>query len=87
MTPCNGSKHPATWRERIRAAADAVDTAYAFRAAEFQRAHDAGLSMRQIGEAAELSAAAVHKILGGSSRERVSLDAPSAALPGTEASA
>lgn len=67
-------KHPATWRERIRAAADGVDTAYAFRCAEFTRAHDAGLSMRQIAEAAGLTASSVHKIIGNRGSNRVSLD-------------
>ena len=72
----SGGKHPATWRERIRAAADAVDTAYSFRCAEFTRAWDAGLSLRQIAEAAELSIAAVHKIVGKRESARVSLDSP-----------
>lgn len=64
----------ATWRERITEAARGVDAAYATRRDVFQQASDAGLSLRQIGSAAGLSAATVHKIIGGVGEERISLD-------------
>lgn len=70
-----GDKHPSTWRERIRAAADAVDTAYAYRAKVFSDAIASGLTYRQVAEAAELSAPAVHKIVGNL-RHPVNLDDP-----------
>lgn len=63
-----------TWRERIQAAQDTVATAYEFREAEFKAAHASGLTLRQIAEAAGLTAPGVHKIVGKVGPERVSLD-------------
>lgn len=63
--PEGGRKHPQTWRDKIREAADAVDAAYVFRAKVFADAIEAGFSYRQVAEAAEMSAQGVHKIVGG----------------------
>jgi DNA-directed RNA polymerase specialized sigma24 family protein len=61
-----------TWREALADAQAQIATAYERRAAMFRRAHEAGLSLREIGEATGLSAMGVHKIVG--KQNRVSLD-------------
>lgn len=63
-----------TWRDRIKDAADAVERAKATRTEVFAAAHAAGLSMRQIGDAAGRSAAMVCRDIGGVKVDRVSLD-------------
>lgn len=62
-----------TWRAAIADAQARIADAYAKRRLQFRAAHDAGLSYREIGEAAGLSAAAVGKIIG---RGKASLDSP-----------
>jgi hypothetical protein len=61
-----------TWREALADAQAQIATAYERRARLFKRAHEAGLSLREIGEATGLSAMGVHKIVG--KQNRVSLD-------------
>ena len=64
----------ASWRAVITQAAAAVPAAYAHRQVTMRAAHNAGLSLRQIGEAAGLSTNAVSKIVGPVGRKRASLD-------------
>lgn len=66
-----------TWREWIKGAAKGVETAREARDHAFREAHDAGLSYRQIAEAAGCSAATVHRAIGGhggSARDDALLD-------------
>lgn len=53
-----------TWRAALGEAHGRIAAAYDYRARLFRKAHEAGLSYREIGEATGLSAAAVGKILG-----------------------
>jgi hypothetical protein len=53
-----------TWREALLDAHAGVAKAYAHRQQVFIGAHDAGLSLRAIGEVVNLSPAGVAKIVG-----------------------
>lgn len=53
-----------TWREAIVDAHQGIEHAYERRRRVFQAAYDAGLTFRQIGGAAGVSAATIYKIIG-----------------------
>jgi hypothetical protein len=53
-----------TWRDAIEQSQRQITHAYDRRKGIFQQAYRAGLTMRQIGEAAGMSAAGVQKIIG-----------------------
>lgn len=63
-----------TWREALQSAAHGIEAAYEHRRRVMQAAYDAGLTMKQIGNAMGLSPAGVNKIIG---RQRgADLDTP-----------
>ena len=67
-----------SWRAALANVHGRIEDAYALRRDWFQHAFDAGFTCAQIGEAAGLSAAAVHKIIGaqgGKSADEI-LDSP-----------
>jgi AcrR family transcriptional regulator len=64
----------ASWRDKIRDAAEGVERAYDTRRSVFKEASDAGLSMRQIADAAGISAAMVCRDIGNAKTPRTSLD-------------
>lgn len=53
-----------SWRAALANVHGRIEDAYSLRRVWFQHAFDAGFTCAQIGEAAGLSAAAVHKIIG-----------------------
>lgn len=53
-----------TWREALIDAHVGVESAYRQRQRIFQAAYDAGLTLRQIATAVELTPAGIHKIIG-----------------------
>lgn len=57
-----------TWRAALSDAHARIADAYEYRTRLFRKAHEAGLSYREIGEATGLSAAAVGKVLGKQGR-------------------
>lgn len=61
-----------TWRAAIDDAQKQIEWAYERRRRLFMAAHEAGLSFREIGEAAGMTAAGVHKIVGA--KQRATLD-------------
>ena len=66
-----------TWRVELYAAHRDVAKAYARRREVFRAAHDAGLSLRQIADAAGMSFSTVHRIVGrgaGNGRDDSILD-------------
>lgn len=74
--PCVHYVFP-TWRAALEDSQKRIGDAYAQRARMFRAASDAGLSYRDIGEAAGLSPSRVCTIIG---RERATLDSPVAPL-------
>lgn len=63
-----------TWRDAINDAQQGIDTARDRRKRVFQAAFDSGLTLAQIAEAAGMSTAGVHKIIGR--QKGASLDGP-----------
>jgi DNA-directed RNA polymerase specialized sigma24 family protein len=61
-----------SWRSALADSQKRIADAYERRASLFRRAHEAGLSYREIGEATGLSAAAIGKVLG--KQRRATLD-------------
>lgn len=74
MPPADGFSHYVfpTWRAALGDAHARIADSYLKRTELFQKAHEAGLSYREIGEATGLSPAAVGKILG--KQRRATLD-------------
>jgi DNA-directed RNA polymerase specialized sigma24 family protein len=67
-----------TWRAALADAQARIGDAYEKRRQMFRAASDAGLSYREIGEATDLSPAAVGKIIG---RGKTTLDSPVTGVP------
>jgi len=64
---------PPTWRSVLKDSQERIAAAYDWRRRTFRAAHDAGLSYREISEAAGISPTAVGKIIG---RGKATLDSP-----------